>query len=47
MRIISWNTNGIRSTIKQELFEPLFLQYKPDIVCFQETKVEAEQLPKK
>jgi exodeoxyribonuclease-3 len=45
MRIISWNTNGIRSTIKQELFEPLFLQHKPDLVCFQETKVEAEQLP--
>ncbi len=47
MRIISWNTNGIRSTIKQELFEPLFLQHKPDLVCFQETKVEAEQLPEK
>jgi exodeoxyribonuclease-3 len=45
MRIISWNTNGIQSTIKQDLFEPLFAQYKPDIVCFQETKVEAEQLP--
>lgn len=45
MRIISWNTNGLRSTHKQGNFEPLFDTYKPDIVCLQETKSELEQLP--
>jgi exodeoxyribonuclease III len=45
MKIISWNTNGLRATAKQGFFEPLFKQYKPDIVCLQETKVEPEQLP--
>ncbi len=45
MRIISWNTNGLRSTAKQGNFDPLFSMYTPDIVCLQETKSEAEQLP--
>ncbi len=45
MRIISWNTNGLRATAKQGHFDPLFLKYKPDILCLQETKVEADQLP--
>jgi len=44
MRIISWNTNGLRPTIKQGNFTPLFDSYKADIVCFQETKCEPEQL---
>jgi len=45
MKIISWNTNGLRATAKQGHFEPLFKKYKPDIVCLQETKVEPDQLP--
>lgn len=45
MKIISWNTNGLRATHKQGYFEPLFDTYKPDIVCLQETKSELEQLP--
>jgi len=45
MKIISWNTNGLRATVKQGYFDPLFSEYKPDILCLQETKVEAEQLP--
>ena len=53
MKIISWNTNGLRATVKQGNFTPLFDSYKPaspsqggpDIVCFQETKCEKEQLP--
>ncbi len=45
MKIISWNTNGIRATIKQGFFEPLFEKYKPDIVCFQETKSTPDQIP--
>ena len=45
MKIISWNTNGLRATAKQGYFDPLFSKYKPDIVCFQETKCEPDQLP--
>ncbi len=45
MKIISWNTNGLRATNKQGHFEPLFDKYKPDIVCLQETKSEMDQLP--
>lgn len=45
MRIISWNTNGLRATAKQGNFEPIFSKYKPDILCLQETKADKEQLP--
>ncbi len=45
MRIISWNTNGLRATHKQGHFDPLFRDYDPDILCLQETKSTAEQLP--
>lgn len=45
MKIISWNTNGLRATHKQGNFEPLFDKYNPDIVCLQETKSELDQLP--
>lgn len=44
MKIISWNTNGLRATVKQGNFIPLFAFNNPDIVCFQETKCEPEQL---
>jgi len=45
MKIISWNTNGLRATIKNGFFTPLFSKYKPDILCLQETKAEPDQLP--
>ena len=44
MKIISWNTNGLRATVKQGFFTPLFDE-KPDILCLQETKAEPDQLP--
>jgi len=44
MKIISWNTNGLRATARQGYFVPLF-KYSPDVVCLQETKAEPEQLP--
>jgi exodeoxyribonuclease-3 len=43
MKIISWNTNGLRATVKQGNFTPLF-ESNPDIVCLQETKAEPNQL---
>ena len=45
MKIISWNTNGLRATAKQGFFTPLFKKYQPDILCLQETKAEPGQLP--
>jgi len=45
MKIISWNTNGLRATAKQGFFMPLFREEKPDILCLQETKAEPKQLP--
>lgn len=45
MRIVSWNTNGLRATAKSGHFMPLFKKYKTDILCLQETKCEPEQLP--
>ena len=44
MKIISWNTNGLRATAKQGNFIPLFSFNNPDVVCLQETKCEPEQL---
>jgi exodeoxyribonuclease-3 len=44
MKIISWNTNGLRATAKQGFFTPLFKE-NPDILCLQETKAEPDQLP--
>lgn len=44
MKIISWNTNGLRATVKQGYFFPLFKKYNPDILCLQETKSEPDQL---
>lgn len=43
MKILSWNTNGLRATAKQGFFIPLF-EDKPDVLCLQETKTEPEQL---
>ena len=46
MKIISWNTNGLRATVRQGNLFPLFEKYKPDILCLQETKSEPDQLTK-
>ena len=45
MRIVSWNTNGLRGTIKAGMWEPFVKATKPDIICLQETKSEPQQLP--
>lgn len=44
MKIISWNTNGLRATAKQGNLLPIFEKYNPDILALQETKAEIEQL---
>lgn len=43
MKIFSWNVNGIRAVHKKGLLLPFVEKYKPDIICFQETKAEKHQ----
>ncbi len=45
MKLISWNTNGLRATAAQGHFDPLFREFDPDILCLQETKATPDQLP--
>ncbi|WP_222983388.1 exodeoxyribonuclease III [Flagellimonas meishanensis] len=43
MRIVSWNVNGIRATIKKDFFESI-KQLHPDILCIQETKAQDDEV---
>ncbi len=43
MKIISWNVNGIRATLKKGLMDFVTAE-KPDIFCVQETKAHIEQV---
>jgi exodeoxyribonuclease-3 len=44
MKIISYNVNGIRAAISKGLLEWL-QQANPDVICFQEIKAQADQVP--
>ncbi len=43
MNIVSWNVNGIRAILKKG-FEDWLKEYRPDILCIQETKVSEDKL---
>ena len=43
MKIISYNVNGIRAALKKD-FIPWLKATDADIVCFQETKAQPEQI---
>ncbi len=43
MKIVSWNVNGIRAVHNKGLFLPFVDEYKPDIICLQETKAKEHQ----
>lgn len=45
MRLISWNTNGLRATLKNDDLTWL-KKYKPDFLALQETKLQESQIPK-
>lgn len=45
MKIISLNLNGIRSAAKKNVF-PWLAEQKADLICFQETRIQADQLEK-
>jgi exodeoxyribonuclease-3 len=44
IRILSWNVNGIRAAYRKGFLD-WFLKEKPDVLCLQEVKAAAEQLP--
>lgn len=46
LKIISWNVNGIRTRIKNKETNPVF-EKDADIILFQETKAQYEQMDKK
>jgi exodeoxyribonuclease III len=43
MKIVSWNVNGLRAVLEKNGLRPLE-DAGADIICFQETKAQAEQL---
>jgi exodeoxyribonuclease-3 len=43
MKLISWNVNGIRATLKKG-FNDFLAAQNPDIICLQETKAHPEQV---
>ncbi len=45
MKIVSWNVNGLRAVHRNGHWDEFLKRASADIVCLQETKAEAEQLP--
>ncbi len=44
MKLVSWNVNGIRAVASKNAFAWVDV-FKPDILCLQEIKAEAHQIP--
>ncbi|MGI5902456.1 MAG: exodeoxyribonuclease III [Desulfitobacteriia bacterium] len=44
MKLLSWNVNGIRSCIRKGFLD-FVVREDPDILCLQETKIQADQIP--
>lgn len=44
MKIIGWNVNGLRAVMSKGNLIPFINKEKPDIMAFQETKMQEEQL---
>lgn len=44
MKIFSWNINGLRAVENKGALQDFLDEYQPDIVCFQEIKIQAIQL---
>ena len=43
MKLISWNSNGIRAVAKKGLLDKIY-EMNPDVICFQETKAQDDQV---
>lgn len=46
MKIFSWNVNGIRAVDKKGELENFINSKNPDVVCFQEIKIDSSQIEK-
>ena len=44
IRLLSWNVNGLRAIYKKGFYDWL-MRDMPDVLCLQETKVQADQIP--
>jgi len=44
MKIISWNVNGLRAVLSKDKLFPFLNSEDPDIMAFQETKMQEDQL---
>ena len=44
MKIVSWNVNGLRAVMSKGNLIPFINKEKPDIMAFQETKMQEDQL---
>jgi len=44
MKIISWNVNGLRAVLSKDKLFPFMNDQDPDIMAFQETKMQEDQL---
>ena len=44
IKIISWNINGLRPLIKSEELDKLIQKEDPDIICFNETKIDINSI---
>ncbi len=45
MKIVSWNVNGVRAVYRKGIFPSFLENWRPDILCLQETKVSEDQVP--
>ena len=43
MKLFSWNVNGLRSVVDKGAIDVFFTTFTPDVVCFQEIKVDEAQ----
>ena len=46
IKIIHWNINGLRNLLKTKELDELIKQEDPDIICFNEIKIDKEFIPK-
>ena len=44
MKLISWNVNGLRAVMSKDTLLPFIAAEDPDIMAFQETKMQEEQM---
>lgn len=46
IKIACWNVNGLKGIIAKGYLQEYLAKYKPDILCFNETKISAERIVK-